>query len=239
MTGTTLNRQTGARLRAGLQALAASATAIAMTLTLGAPPAQAHAELSGSTPRDGSQLKSAPRSVTLSFSEQVTVSPANMQLLNSAASQVSVQVTQKVVAGRTKVTLTPTSTLGSGRYAARYSVTSSDGHVITGAIAFSVKSSTLRAPAQTRQLSNGVSATLSGAKVGARTLTLKTSARSGTVELTHPSLGAPLRWKVAGDGTSAKASGMLPFSGDWTVTARLRTGSYDESVGTATFSVSR
>lgn len=202
-----------------------------------APAAKAHASLSGSLPRDGAVLKSAPRSILLNFNETITFSAANVQLLNASAVQVPVRVGSQTVGGATRLTLTPSKALGSGRFAVRYSVTSADGHVIAGALAFSVNAGTAQAPSQTRTLSDGTKAVLSGAKVGSRSITFSTAAKSGVVELTHPSLGAPLRWKVVGNGTSAKASGVLPFSGTWSVTARLRVSQYKESVGTGSFAV--
>ena len=225
-------------VRSGVVMVLVALLASLLVAVVHAPEAKAHASLSSSSPRDGAVLKSAPRSIVLGFNEVVSFSAANVQLLNSGAVQVPVRVSSQVVGGSSRLTLTPAKALGSGRFAVRYSVTSADGHVIAGALAFSVNSGTAQAPSQSRTLSDGTKVVLSGAKVGSRSLTLTTSAKSGVVELTHPSLGAPLRWKVVGNGKSAKASGVLPFSGTWSVTARLRVSQYKESVGTGSFSVS-
>lgn len=219
-------------------ALALMALVASLLVAVGnAPAAKAHASLSNSSPRDGAALKSAPRSILLNFNETITFSAANVQILNASAAQIPVRVGSQTIGGTTRLTLTPAKALGSGRFAVRYSVTSADGHVIAGALAFSVNATTATAPSQTRTLSDRTKAVLSGAKVGSRSITLTTTAKSGVIELTHPSLGAPLRWKVMGTGKSAKASGVLPFPGTWSVTARLRVSPYTESVGTGSFSV--
>lgn len=218
---------------------ASGALALAVSITLPAPSAWAHAGMNGSNPRDGAVLTTAPRTVTLNFTEKVTFSPANIQLLNSSAGKVTARVTSKLASGASSITLTTAGALPPGMYAARYAVTSADGHLISGAIAFTVRTPTPAATAQARTLSNGVKATLSGGKIGSRTLTFVTSAKTGSVELTHPSLGAPLRWTVKGNGKVAKASGVLPFAGSWTVNARLRVTSYSDSTGSGTFSITR
>ena len=227
------------RVRNTLGRVGAAALGILLAvILLPAPTAQAHAQMTSSNPRDGATLTAAPRSITLNFNEKITANPANIQLINSSAVKVDARVSQSLDGGRTKITLAPTRTLGAGRYAVRWSVTSADGHIVTGAIAFAVNSPTAKAATKTLSLTNSVKGTINGAKVGKRVITLNTKATSGTIELTHPSLGAPLKWNLRGNGTKASASGILPLSGNWTITARLRISQYSDSTGTASLTVS-
>lgn len=98
-------------------------------------------------------------------------------------------------------------------YALRWSVTSADGHMVTGASTFAVGR-------------NGASVTLGTTNgIGSKTFTFPaTSAKIVGLELRHKRLGATLELPVV----NGKASGILPFAGEWTLTAIERVSTYTE-----------
>ena len=121
---------------------AAAATALALLL-LGAPGASAHDQLLGSTPADGAVLAAPPASVDLQLSEpaqalgtQVSVTgPDGQEHAAGAPQLVDATVSQPLDTG-----------LAGGDYRVVWRVTSSDGHPISGELAF-----TVTAPAATAE----------------------------------------------------------------------------------------
>lgn len=99
--------------------------------------AGAHAELVGSSPPNGAVLREPPTAVEVRFSEPVTAAFTAIQVRDSAGVRVDAgdgrvdpQDPTRLVAG-----LRP---LGEGLYTISYRVTSLDGHVVQGTLAFSV-----------------------------------------------------------------------------------------------------
>jgi methionine-rich copper-binding protein CopC len=96
--------------------------------------AAAHAELSSSTPRDGSVVKSLPNRVTLELSEAVkkpafvVVSDESGKRINSDTVRVSGRTVSSAIADRA----------GRGRFTISYRLVSSDAHVVSGTLKFSV-----------------------------------------------------------------------------------------------------
>jgi hypothetical protein len=121
----------------------------------------------------------------------------------------------------------PLSVLGPGRYAYTYTVESLDGHVITGSVAFAVRTRT-RAASPASVMLTDRRVRLSGARVGQRTLRLWAGVREGTVRWMSPLVAAPFVWTIR-DG---KASGLLPFAGDYTLEVRARTSLFHETIAT-------
>ncbi|MEV0480719.1 copper resistance protein CopC [Streptomyces sp. NPDC050508] len=100
--------------------------------------ASAHAALESTDPADGSVLKSAPRSVTLTFSESVALlddsfrvyDPDNRRVKTSAAHHAK-------DAGDTASVTLPTE-LGTGTFTVAWRVVSADSHPVSGAFTFSI-----------------------------------------------------------------------------------------------------
>lgn len=196
---------------------------------IGTSGALAHAGVVTITPANGSVATNAPKNVSITFNEGVTVEAARVQLIDTNAKVVATRFSAN--ADRSTITLTPAKTLPRGMYALRWSVTSADGHVVTGASTFAVgvRGKTGRA----------VNVTASGS--GGKTLLLRTSDGVGVknfsvasekvtgLELRHKRLGATLEIPVIG----GKAAGIVPFAGEWTLTAIERVSTYSEERYTA------
>ncbi|MET0953299.1 MAG: copper resistance CopC family protein [Aeromicrobium sp.] len=114
-------------LRGGLLALVA--------LVLGMAPAGAHAALVGSDPEDGATLATAPRAVTLTFSENV----GNGQLVATAPDGSTVDVSGARASDRT-LTATLDDVDQRGTFTLAYRVLSADGHPVSGTIRYDVTS---------------------------------------------------------------------------------------------------
>lgn len=101
---------------------------------LGVGPASAHAALVGSDPEAGATLRTAPTTITLRFSEPVGT-PAYVAVTAPDGSKVEVT---SVKAVDESVTATVADVDQRGRYSAAYRVVSSDGHPVTGTLAYDV-----------------------------------------------------------------------------------------------------
>lgn len=119
-------------------------TTLALTpLALVSAPVSAHAELVSSTPRDGADAATLPRTVQLTFSGAVSSTGAFVVVTDPSGAQVAVGKPE-VVDG----TVTQQTTGGgpAGEYVVAYRVVSADGHPISGELGFTVD-----APAAPRQ----------------------------------------------------------------------------------------
>ncbi|WP_333739626.1 copper resistance CopC/CopD family protein [Streptomyces sp. IBSBF 2806] len=111
---------------------------VLMLLLLGGGPASAHAALRGADPVDGSVVKTAPRSITLAFTESVGLlddsfrvfDPDNRRLRTGKAGHADGR------ADTARVTLP--GGLGTGTFTVTWRVVSADSHPIAGAFTFSV-----------------------------------------------------------------------------------------------------
>lgn len=101
-----------------------------------------HSLLRDSTPADGAQLQKPPRQVILQFSDRVRETGLG---LTAMGEQGSVDLTDVTVAER-QVSASWPATADSGDYAVNYRIVSADGHVISGAINFTVST-----PGQTEE----------------------------------------------------------------------------------------
>jgi copper resistance protein C len=108
-----------------------------LLLVVGAAPASAHASLVHSSPADQSSLATAPKTVKLTFDENIRM-PSLILVKNSDGAS--------VVAGKTAVldniVSTPVKTGPSGDYTVAYRVVSADGHPVSGRLSFTVGSAT-------------------------------------------------------------------------------------------------
>ncbi len=202
-----------------------------LALLVSPTPAFAHAELESSSPRNGSQLTVAPKTITLTFGEEIALAAA--QILDQSGNQVPA----RAAASGQRLTLIPEDPLPSGRYAVGWQVTSADGHAVAGAISFTIAIANPPGKATTLVLKPAVAARVSAALVGARTITFASKAKSGEVLLTNAALPGPITWRITGNGKLAKASGVIPFAGTWAIEASLFAGALDFVVakGTQTF----
>jgi methionine-rich copper-binding protein CopC len=97
-----------------------------------------HLELKSSVPVKDTLLASSPKTVTLTFSEEVNAKLAAISILRPDSTEVEKLVVSSVtkdpasIQGVLKTTLTP------GRYLVRWRASSDDGHVVRQVFGFSV-----------------------------------------------------------------------------------------------------
>ncbi|MEU3553682.1 copper resistance CopC/CopD family protein [Streptomyces fragilis] len=111
-------------------------------LLAGAGPASAHAALTGSDPRQGAVVNSAPEQVTLTFSEKVAVSADSVRVLDPEGNRVDTGKAPTVDGTSVRVKLHQG--LPFGTFTVAYQVVSEDSHPVAGAYTYSVG-----APSQT------------------------------------------------------------------------------------------
>ncbi|MGW7342968.1 copper resistance CopC/CopD family protein [Streptomyces sp. NPDC054854] len=104
----------------------------------GAGPASAHASLSGSDPADGVVLKTAPRQVTLTFTESVSFSDDSVRVLSPDNERANPRPAQHADGKDNTARVELSETLPQGTYTVAWRVVSADGHPISGAFVFSV-----------------------------------------------------------------------------------------------------
>lgn len=109
---------------------------LALWLVLPAPLAQAHAQLLGSTPANGSVVDKAPASVELVFNEEINPAFAQVIVRDGAGKTVSTEAPR--VIGPKVIAALPT--LRPGQVTVLYRVTSKDAHPISGKVAFTIDS---------------------------------------------------------------------------------------------------
>ena len=110
-----------------------------LTLLLGgAGPASAHAIVTGSEPADVSVVKTAPKQVTLTFNETVSLAEGSLRVLSPKNLRVD-RGTVQHEAGKTNTAhVMLAGKLPEGTYTVSWRVVSSDGHPISGAFTFSI-----------------------------------------------------------------------------------------------------
>jgi copper transport protein len=101
----------------------------------GATPAAAHAAVTASSPAQGAHLAHVPHTVTINFDQPVQPDDGGLVVLNSAGQRVQVGSGHPSPA---TLSATLPASLGSGAYVSDYTVTSVDGHVVSGGIVFLV-----------------------------------------------------------------------------------------------------
>ncbi len=102
-----------------------------------ASPAFAHAVLDSTDPSPGATVATAPRAITLTFSEAVDVQPGYIRVLDGSGSEVSVG-DPRHPAGRNNVVTVSAPKLGKGLYAVAWRAVSADSHPVQGAFTFGV-----------------------------------------------------------------------------------------------------
>jgi copper transport protein len=98
--------------------------------------ASAHASVVSSSPASGAHLAHAPGVVTVDFDQPVKPDNGGLVVLDSNGAEVNAGASRHPSPDVLQVALPPS--LGNGAYVANYTVTSVDGHVVSGGIVFLV-----------------------------------------------------------------------------------------------------
>ncbi|MCS0635134.1 copper resistance protein CopC [Streptomyces sp. LP05-1] len=127
------------RLPGSLCAAVMAAVAALGLLLAAAPPAAAHAALTGSDPKDGAVVATAPATVTLSFSEQVALGDDSIRVLEPSGKRADTGELQDLCSGsQVKYGVTLHSGLPDGTYTVAWQAVSADSHPVAGAFTFSI-----------------------------------------------------------------------------------------------------
>ncbi|MGW6713353.1 copper resistance CopC/CopD family protein [Streptomyces globisporus] len=122
-------------------ALLASLAGLVFGLLLaGAGPASAHAALTGSDPADGAVVDTAPKEVTLSFSEAIAVGDDSIRVLDPSGKRADTEAEPKDLSEGSTVRygVALHSGLPDGTYTVAWQAISADSHPISGAFTFSI-----------------------------------------------------------------------------------------------------
>ena len=130
------------------------ALALVLVVLVGAAaPASAHAQLDSSSPADGAVVPTAPKVITLKFSESVTVNLGGVRVFNGKGKRVDAGNSRHAGADDT-VSVGLQGTLPDGGYIVSWRVISADSHPVHGGFQFSVGTKSA--------LSSGLVSSLSG-----------------------------------------------------------------------------
>ncbi|WP_338495085.1 copper resistance protein CopC [Streptomyces sp. SJL17-4] len=130
---------TAPRLGTALARLLILAAALLGTLLAGAAPASAHAALTGSDPKDGAVVATAPKEVNLTFSEQVAMSADSIRVLDPAGRRADTGEILDLCSGSiVRYGVTLRAGLPDGTYTVAWQTVSADSHPISGAFTFSI-----------------------------------------------------------------------------------------------------
>jgi copper transport protein len=121
-----------------MRRLAAAALLVVALAVVGASPASAHAALESTSPAAGAQLATAPKQISLTFSEGVSASPSGIQVVNGSGAKVAVGRPTKPASNTVAVSVAD---LPDGTYVVGWRVTSEDSHPVHGAFTFRVGTS--------------------------------------------------------------------------------------------------
>ncbi|MFD5406571.1 copper resistance CopC/CopD family protein [Streptomyces griseorubiginosus] len=107
-------------------------------LLLGGGTASAHAALRATDPEDGTVLKSAPRSLTLTFTESVGLLDDSFRVLTPEGKRLNTGEAAHGAGGSDTASVTLPAKLAQGTYTVAWRVVSADSHPVSGAFTFSV-----------------------------------------------------------------------------------------------------
>jgi len=137
-----------ARSRRSRVRLAVSATALGLLgIVLSAAPASAHAALESTTPQQGSQVGTAPSSVSLTFSEGVGINPQSVEVLDPGGHRVDKGDPHNPSGQPATVIVDLKAGLPKASYAVVWHVVSADSHPVSGTFSFGVGAAAGTAPA--------------------------------------------------------------------------------------------
>lgn len=120
--------------------LAALVSLVFGLLLAGAGPASAHAALTGSDPQDGAVVDTAPKEVTLSFSEAIAVGDDSIRVLDPSGKRADTEAEPRDLSEGDTVRygVALHSGLPDGTYTVAWQAISADSHPISGAFTFSI-----------------------------------------------------------------------------------------------------
>ncbi|THA70875.1 hypothetical protein E6R60_28935 [Streptomyces sp. A0642] len=120
--------------------LAALAGVVFGLLLAVAAPASAHAALTGSDPQDGAVVATAPKAVTLTFSEQVAMGEGSIRVLDPSGTRADTQEAPRDLHGgaTVKYGVSLHTGLPDGTYTVAWQAVSADSHPVSGAFTFSI-----------------------------------------------------------------------------------------------------
>ncbi len=120
--------------------LAALISLVFGLLLAGAGPASAHAALTGSDPQDGAVVDTAPKEVTLSFSEAIAVGDDSIRVLDPSGKRADTEAEPRDLSEGSTVRygVALHSGLPDGTYTVAWQAISADSHPISGAFTFSI-----------------------------------------------------------------------------------------------------
>ncbi|MBD3010892.1 copper resistance CopC/CopD family protein [Streptomyces sp. 5-10] len=137
--------------------------ALLCALSVGASSASAHAALTSTDPADGSVVKTAPREVTLNFSEGVLLSGDSVRVLDPKGKRVDTGKTAHVGGKSSTAAAGLHSGLPDGTYTVAWKAVSEDSHPVSGAFTFSIGApSKTKAKVPTGEASDSTVSTLYG-----------------------------------------------------------------------------
>ncbi|MFG2476511.1 copper resistance CopC/CopD family protein [Streptomyces fagopyri] len=141
--------------------LALLGTVLVLVLFGGVGGASAHAALTGADPQDGSVLKTAPRQVTLTFTESIGLLDDSFRVLDPGNRRVHTGEPGHADGRSDTARVTLPKGLGTGTFTVAWRVVSADSHPVSGAFTFSIgKPSATVAPIPVDPAGDRVSATL-------------------------------------------------------------------------------
>jgi copper transport protein len=111
---------------------------VLVLLLLGGGPASAHAALRGADPADGSVVKTAPRSLTLAFTESVGLLDDSFRVFDPDNQRLRTGKAEHADGRADTARVTLPDHLGTGTFTVAWRVVSADSHPIAGAFTFSV-----------------------------------------------------------------------------------------------------
>jgi copper transport protein len=127
------------RRRRSRLSLAVTATALGLLgVVLSAAPASAHASLESTTPQQGSQVSTAPSSVSLTFSEGVGLNPQSVEVMDPKGHRVDKGDPHNPGGRSSTVTVDLRTGLPHASYSVVWHVVSADSHPIAGTFSFGV-----------------------------------------------------------------------------------------------------
>lgn len=119
--------------------LAAALLGALLALFAGAGPASAHAALTGSDPKDGAVVATAPKSVTLTFSEQIAMDDDSIRVLDPTGKRADTGELRDMCSGSViKYGVGLHAGLPDGTYTVAWQAVSADSHPVSGAFTFSI-----------------------------------------------------------------------------------------------------
>ncbi|WP_074995196.1 copper resistance CopC/CopD family protein [Streptomyces prasinopilosus] len=122
-------------------------TVLVLILLGGAGPASAHAALRGADPEDGSVVESAPRHVTLTFTESVALLDDSFRIYSPDNHRVPLDEPEHADGRSDTARIGLPGGLDDGTYTVAWRVVSADSHPVSGAFTFSIGKPSPSAPA--------------------------------------------------------------------------------------------